>query len=181
MKPRLLVLVAATLLIASREVRAQGTSLGVGVGYVKASRVDATLVFSGDLRFHLSRGFAFEPELSYWKKSQTTGGITVSVDDLEFGINALLVLPAGRNFQLFAGAGAAFHHITGSLGILRLPGVSNSITKGGLDLQAGIDLKVSGQVSFFLLARHDWVLGLDGADPGRLDQTKLVGGFRMRF
>ena len=30
-------------------------------------------------------------------------------------------------------------------------------------------------------ARSDWVLGLSGDDPRRLDQTKFFGGFRVRF
>ncbi len=59
--------------------------------------------------------------------------------------------------------------------------MSASTTKGGLDLLAGVEVRASGWLGFFLAARRDWVLHLGGADPARLDQTKFYGGFRARF
>jgi len=181
MKTRLVILLTATLALLGRPARAGESSLGVDVGYVKANRVDATLFFNGNFRFHLSKRFAMEPEFSYWRKSQTALGFTASIEDLQFGANLLLVLPVGRNLEVFGGGGGGLHQITGNLAAGGVSGVSDSITQGGLDLQVGADVKASDGLSFFVGARHDWVLGLSGDDPRRLDQAKFFGGFRVRF
>jgi hypothetical protein len=92
MKATLSGLVAVTALVARAE-HALPTLLGVSLGYVEARSVDPTLVFSGDFRFHLNRVFALAPEFSYWKKSQSSLSVTTSVEDLQFGVNVLGILP----------------------------------------------------------------------------------------
>jgi hypothetical protein len=181
MKRRLVILLAATLALLGREARAGETSLGIDVGYVKPKRIEATLFFNGNFRFHLSRRFALEPEFSYWRKSSSALAVTASLEDLQFGANLLAVVPVGRTVEVFGGGGGGLHQITGNLAAGGNNAVSDSITQGGVDLQAGADVKASGGLSFFLGARYDWVLGLSGADPRRLDQMKFFGGFRVRF
>jgi hypothetical protein len=175
--------VATALVAAAPAARAADTasSLGVSLGYVEARRVDPTLVFSGDFRFHLGGVFALAPEFSYWKKSQSSVSITSSVEDLQFGVNAVAVLPVGRRVGLFVGGGGGLHHVTGNLGVTGSTVVSDSITKGGVDVQGGIDIGAGDNLSFFMSARYDWVLGLEGDEPTRLDQYKFLGGFRVRF
>ncbi len=182
MKRAVIVLaVMTTILAAGREARARESSLGVGLGYVKAKSVEATILYGGDFRFHLSRGFALAPEISYWKKAATIQAVTASIKDLQFGVNALVVSHAGRDVELFVGGGGGIHSLTGSLAVGSVSAVSNSTTKGGLDVLGGADFKAGDALSFFLAARYDWVLGLSGADPRRLDQVKFYGGFRLRF
>lgn len=181
MKRGLIVLVATITMLAGREARASESSLGVGLGYVKAKGVEATILYSGDFRFHLSRGFALAPEVSYWKKSATSGAVTASIKDLQLGVNALVVSHAGRDVELFVGGGGGIHSLTGSLAVGSVSAVSNSTTKGGLDVLGGADFKAGDALSFFLAARYDWVLGLSGEDTRRLDQAKFYGGFRLRF
>ncbi len=115
MKGGLVTLVTAAFLILGREVPALESSVGVGVGYVKANGVDATLVFNGVFRFHLSKIFALEPEVSYWSKSQSVLGVTASIEDLQFGVNALAVFGAGRSVEVFGGGGGGLHQITDRL------------------------------------------------------------------
>ena len=182
MKRGLIVLVVMmTLLALGPEARASESSLGVGLGYVKAKSVDATILYTGDFRFHLSRGFALAPEVSYWKKSSTSQAVTASVKDLQFGINALVVSHAGRDVEIFVGAGGGIHSLTGTLAVGSVSAASSSNTQGGLDVLGGVDFKAGDALSFFLAARYDWVLGLSGADPRRLDQARFYGGFRLSF
>jgi hypothetical protein len=184
MKATLSGLVAATVLVAAiPDARAAdtGSSLGVSLGYVEARRVDPTLVFSGDFRFHLSGVFALAPEFSYWKKSQSSVSVTSSVEDLQFGVNVVAVLPVGRRLEFSVGGGGGLHHVTGNLGLAGTVGLSDSITQGGLDVLGGIDIGAGDNLSFFMTARYDWVLGLGGEEPTRLDQYKFLGGFRVRF
>jgi hypothetical protein len=184
MNRSVLLLTFATSVMAAPQARAVDSSLGVSLGYVEAKRVDATLVFSGDFRFHLTKLLALAPEFSYWKKSQSSLTLTSSVEDLQFGVNVVAVLQAGSRIQLFAGGGGGLHHVTGNLavrGSTSASAVSDSVTKGGVDVLGGVDIAAGDTLSFFLSARYDWVLGLEGEDPRRLDQAKFVGGFRVKF
>ncbi len=182
MKVALNGLAVATLLCAAMpQARAADSSLGVSLGYVEARRVDPTLVFSGDFRFHLSRTFALAPEFSYWKKSESSLSVTSSIEDLQFGVNLVAVLPVGRRVEFFLGGGGGLHHVTGNVQVTSAAAVSDSITQGGVDVLGGIDIGAGDNLSFFVLARYDWVLGLEGDEPTRLDQYKVAGGFRVRF
>jgi hypothetical protein len=174
-------LLGVALLASGRAARAGDTSLGLEVGYLKPKGMESTLFFAGDFRFHLSKSFALAPNLSYWSKSPTVLGVTVSVGDFQFGVNALGVIRAGRSVEIYAGAGGGFHHVTGDLVIRGGSALSGAITKPGLDVLAGVDFRAGRSWSFFVSARYDWVLDMDGEDPTRLDQTKFGGGFRVRF
>src|SRR5438445_8866328 len=134
MKRAVIVLAVMTILAAGREARARESSLGVGVGYVKAKGVESTILYGGDYRFHLSRGFALAPEISYWKKAATIQAVTASIKDLQFGVNALVVSQAGRDVELFVGGGGGIHSLTGSLAVGSVSVVANSAAKRGLDL-----------------------------------------------
>lgn len=174
-------LLAVALMAPGRAARAGETSLGLEVGYVKPKGLESALFFAGDFRFHLGKSFALAPNLSFWKKSPTIVGVTFSVGDFQFGVNALGVIHAGRSVELYAGAGGGFHHVTGDLAIRGGQALSGSITKPGLDVLGGVDFRAGRSLSFFMTARYDWVLDLEGQDPERLDQTKFSGGFRVRF
>ena len=127
MKRRLVILLAATLALLGREARAGETSLGIDVGYVKPKRIEATLFFNGNFRFHLSRRFALEPEFSYWRKSSSALAVTASLEDLQFGANLLAVVPVGRTVEVFGGGGGGLHQITGNLAAGGNNAVSDSI------------------------------------------------------
>jgi hypothetical protein len=183
MKRRLVTIaVAATLAAGSRDARCAGVpaTLGVGVGYVKASSVQATVVFGADFRFHLSKHFAVSPEVTYWKRSAPEVLVASSVKDLQFGANLLGVVRPGSKVELFLGGGGGVHQIGGAVSIGGLQ-ASQSLTKGGVDVVGGLTLEVADDLGFFLAARYDWVLGLGGDDPSRLDQYRVLGGFRLRF
>jgi opacity protein-like surface antigen len=155
------------------------SSLGIGLGAVDPEGVETTLWLTANYRFHLSRRFALEPEVGYWKKSEQALGITGSVKDLNFGITALGVFEASRRVDLFVGAGAGIHNITGDIGIAGQGSVSDSITRMGTHVLGGVDLAASNSLRVFLNVRHDLVLVED--DEPELDQTKFYGGFRFRF
>jgi hypothetical protein len=181
MKRGLIVVVLMTALqLEGPTASASESSLGIGLGYVKAQEIDSTVWFNADFRFHVSRSFAFAPEVGYWKKSVGVLGVNASVRDLQFGVNALVVLHPTRDLVIFGGGGAAVHDIAGDLSVLGIS-IADSAAKGGLDVLGGIELRAGGALSFFLAARHDWLLSLRGDKPRRLDQTKFYGGFRLRF
>ena len=174
--------VAAMLAASSPRARAADapSTLGVGLGYVKASSIDPTIFFSGDFRFHLGKHVAFSPEVSYWKKSAQNVVVEASVSDLQFGVNMLGVVRPTSKVEVFLGGGGGVHQIGGAVAVSSLQ-ASETITKGGADALGGLTLEVADDLGFFLSARYDWVLGVGGSDPRRLDQYKFSGGFRLRF
>ncbi len=174
-------MISAVLVAAGGEARALDSSLGVGLGYVKPKLLDATLWFTGDFRFQVFKGVFLAPEFGYWKKSTSVAQVTVSSEDLQFGIDAILVLRTGGTVELFAGGGGGMHHLTGDLAARGITAVSNSATQPGLNVQGGIDIRAGDQLSFFVAARYDWVLHLEATDPHLLNQSKFFGGFRLRF
>jgi hypothetical protein len=186
MKTRNVAVGLLALLALSAGVRASAgeSSLGVELGYVDAKVPESTLFFAGDFRFHLAKSFALAPEFSYWKKSESAVGISSSLEDLQFGVKAVYVFRPSRIVELFVGAGGGLHHLTGNVGVTGGSALSDSLTKGGLSALGGIDLRAGDDLSFFIAARYDWVLGLEPGqtgDTGRLDQKKFSGGFRVRF
>ena len=182
MKRFVTIAVAATLAAGSREALCAGvpSTLGVGVGYVKASSIDPTVAFSADFRFHLAKHVAFSPEVSYWKKSADGVLVAASVKDLQFGVNLLGVVRPASTVELFLGGGGGVHQIGGAVALGSLQ-ASQTITKGGVDVVGGLTLEVADDLGFFLAARYDWVLGLGGDDASRLNQYRFLGGFRLRF
>jgi hypothetical protein len=177
----MMALLTAVVVLGGRQAAATESSLGVELGYVKAKAVDSTLFFAGDYRFHLTDNFGLAPEFSYWKRSQTSLGLSASLEDLQFGVKAVGVYRASRTLELFAAGGGGLHHFTGNAGVSGGTAISDSQTKGGLNVSGGLDLKAGDNLSFFMAARYDWVLGLEGDDKSRLDQKKFSGGFRVRF
>jgi hypothetical protein len=183
MKRRLVIIAVAAAVAAgpgnARAAEAPST-VGVGVGYVKARSVDPTISFTGDFRFHLGTHVAFSPEVSYWKRSAQGIGVAASVKDLQFGVNVLGVVRPASKVELFFGGGGGVHQIGGAVSVVGIQ-ASDTITKGGADVTGGFTLEVADDLGFFLAARYDWVLGLGGEDPQRLDQYRFYGGFRLRF
>jgi hypothetical protein len=180
-KAALMLIAVAALLWGAGTAAAAESSLGIGLGYVKPKDVESTLFLTGDFRFHLSNTFALAPEFTYWKKSQSAAGLTASLEDIQLGLNLVAVLAAGRSVELFFGAGGGLHNFTGNLALRGVSAASDSASKGGLDAFGGIDFKAGDSLRFFVAARYDRVLGLEGDRSDRLDQAKFYGGFRIRF
>ena len=130
--------------------------LGIGAGQVKPQGVNSTVVLSGELRLGLSRHFALQPDLSYWKRSESVSGVSVSASDFSFGVTAVVLLPAGR-VRFFAGLGPSIHNIGGDVDYYGLSVASDSLTRIGLGVLGGLDVEISRSVAFFVAARYDWV------------------------
>jgi opacity protein-like surface antigen len=153
-------------------------SLAVGAGIVKPSETGETSLFlTANIRLKLLGPIHVEPEVGYWKDSQTALAGQVSSEDLSVGANALLVIP-GRAIEVFGGAGLGLHFLDRSGGVAGLPSRSDQ-TKTALQLFAGLDVKLSDALSLFGAGRYD-VLGRDDPDE-ELHQKKLYGGLRLRF
>jgi opacity protein-like surface antigen len=153
--------------------------LGAGIGQVKPEGVNATVAFRGELRLGLGKHFALQPDLGYWKRSETVSGISVSASDFSFGATALLVLPV-RPLRIYAGAGPSVHHISGDVASYGFSVASDSLTRVGLTALGGLDLEISRSAAFFLAARYDWV-SLETSAPDSINQRTLYGGFRLRL
>src|SRR6266850_1755750 len=75
-------------------VPARAQSLGVGAGIVKLENDDAhSLFLTGNLRFKLLGPIVLEPEVGYWKRTQTIPAGELKYEDVSVGGNALLVFP----------------------------------------------------------------------------------------
>ena len=153
--------------------------LGVGMGQVKPEGVNATIAFSGELRLGLGQHFALQPDIGYWKRSETVTGISVSASDFSFGATALVLLPL-RPVRIYAGAGPSIHHISGDVASYGFSVASGSLTRVGIAALGGLDIEISRSVAFFFAARYDWV-PLETSDPDNINQRRLYGGFRLRL
>ena len=170
---------AGVLLLTGAQAEAADVWLGAGIGQVKPEGVNATVGFAGEMRFELGRHFAIQPDLGYWKRSETLSGISVSASDFSFGATALVLLPL-RPVRFYAGAGPAVHHISGSVDSFGLSIASDSLTRFGLAALGGLDIHISRSFVFFLAARYDWV-SLEDAEVDNINQRRLYGGFRLEL
>ena len=176
--PGLLALAGAVLL-AGAPAGAGDVWLGAGAGQVKPEGVNATVGLAGELRLELGRHFALQPDLGYWKRSETVSGVSVSASDFSFGATALVLLPA-RPVVFFAGAGPSIHRIGGDVEYYGFSVSADSLTRVGLGILGGLDIEVSRSVVFFVAARYDWV-SLETESPDSINQRRLYGGFRLRL
>jgi hypothetical protein len=163
--------VLALALATTVSARAEGVRIGLGAGYVDPSDVGGTAFFTGNVRFDVARNVALEPEVGYWKKSESVPGLVdVSIKDLNFGVNVLYQFPTSGSLRFSAGAGLGAHVLKGAVGVLGFS-ESASETKLGGQLLAGLDLKVSSAVALFANARYDLV--------SDFNQFKVYGGVRF--
>ena len=170
---------AGAILLSGVHARAGDLWLGLGAGWVEPEGVNATVGFGGDLRIELSPHFAVQPDVAYWRRSETVSGVSVSASDISFGAT-FLGLVRLRPVRLYGGAGPSIHHIGGNVASLGVRVASDSLTRVGLAVLGGLDLEISRSVAFFFTARYDWV-PLEGTDPDSLNQGKLSLGFRFEL
>ena len=153
-------------------VAAQDTTLGLGVGYVKPSDVDGTVWFTANVQFKVAENLVVEPEAGWWKKSASFPGILdVSIEDLNVGANILYGSP-GESVRFTVGAGVGAHFLKGAVGILGFSD-SETETKIGAHLLAGLEFGGSKSVRFFVNGRYDLV--------SDLNQFKIYGGVRFKL
>jgi opacity protein-like surface antigen len=176
---RMALALVGAMLLAAVPAGAGDTWLGLGIGQVKPEGVNATIAFSGELRLGLGKHFALQPDIGYWKRSETVSGISVSASDFSFGATALLLLPL-RPVRIYAGAGPSIHHISGDVASYGFSVASDSLTRVGITALGGLDLEISRSVAFFVAARYDWVT-LETSNPDSINQRALYGGFRLRL
>jgi hypothetical protein len=162
--------------LVAADARAQSSSLGIGAGVATPKDQDSTWWVTGNVRLPLGSILALEPEIGYWKRTDTVAGLDVSTEDLQFGGNLLFIIPADR-VQLFAGGGAGGHRLKGQIGIGGAR-ITDSETKFGLHILGGLDIKVSSGVSLFGAARYEWI-HLNDERTDDLKVTKFYGGFRF--
>lgn len=170
---------AGAILLSGGQAQGGDIWLGVGAGWVKAEGVNATVGFGGDLRIELGRHFAVQPDVGYWRRTETVSGISVSASDTTFGATFLGLLPL-RPVKLYGGAGPSIHHISGNVASLGFPVASDSLTRVGLAVLGGLDLEISRSFAFFFNARYDWVT-LEGTDPDSFNQSRFFVGFRFEL
>jgi hypothetical protein len=178
-RTRLALALGAGMLLAGVPSEAGDIWLGAGAGEVKPEGVKATLAWSGELRFGLGKHFALQPDVGYWKRTETVAGISVSGSDFSFGATGLFLLPL-RPVRLFAGAGPSIHHLSGDVASYGYSVASDSRTRVGITTLAGMDVEISRSFAFFVAGRYDWV-SLESAAPDSINQSTLYGGFRLRL
>ncbi len=153
--------------------------LGAGAGQVAPEGVNDTVCVAGEVRLGLGRHFALQPDLGYWKRTETTAGVSVSASDFSFGATALVLLPA-RPVLFFAGGGPSIHRLAGDVGYYGFSVSSDTATRVGIGVLGGLDVEISRSVAFFVAARYDWV-SLETDNPDSVNQRRLYGGFRLRL
>lgn len=173
MRQRILVglaTMAAALVLAGRA-EAQGLSIGLGAGTVDPQDSRTALWLTANLRWKLAKNVVIEPEVGYWKKSETTADLDSSLKDMSAGANVLYRVPRKR-LTYFVGGGLGVHVVKSSVRIADFDSESDTEIKQGLHFLAGLDIKLAGALSVFGAARFDAV-----AD---VDQSKLYGGLRFK-
>jgi opacity protein-like surface antigen len=135
------------------------------------------VVLSAELRLGLSRHFALQPDIGYWKRSETSAGVEVSASNFNFGVTALWLLPT-EHVLIFLGAGPSVNNIGGDVDYYQLSVASDSLTRIGVGAIAGLDVKITRSVAFFAAFRYDWV-SLETSNPDSLNQRRVYGGFRL--
>jgi hypothetical protein len=155
---------------------AQAQSIGAGIGIVKLEQDDESSRFlTANVRFPLLGPLQLEPEVGYWKRTETVPAGELSFEDFSLGVNALLVVP-GTRFQVWGGAGLGAHFLDRTAGIAQIIRDAKS-TDIAVHVLGGLDFKLSGPLVVFGVARRD-VFG-DSSDAR--DQTKFYGGLRLSF
>ena len=148
-------------------------AIGIGAGYVDPADVGGTAWFTGNVRFKVSHSIAIEPEVGYWKKSESIPGlIDVSIKDLNAGVNVVYLAPVGSSVVVSLGGGVGAHFLKGAVGV---PGFeqSESETKFGGQVFGGVDFKVTGSIALFANVRYDLV--------SDINQFKAYGGIRFKL
>ncbi|HEY7510398.1 MAG TPA: outer membrane beta-barrel protein [Vicinamibacteria bacterium] len=170
-------LALAVLLAAPLAHAQEQASLSLGAGYVAPNDVDSTFWVTANYRFRLGDRLLLEPEVGYWEKGDDVPGVDVSIEDLNFGLNAILPLGSARDTGLSPWVGAG-------LGLHRLKGVvdlddddddafDETETKLGIHLLGGFDYGLTDTLALYAAARFDIV--------SDLNQFKVYGGVRYRF
>lgn len=157
--------------LATSAAHAEGVKVGVGAGYVDPSNIGGTVWLTGGARFNVSSNVVLEPELGYWQKSESYQGLVdASVKDFNLGANVLYAFPSKGKASFWAGAGLGAHVLKGAIGF---PGfsASDSETKIGGQLLAGVDYKIGSSMSLFGGARYDLV--------SDFNQFKIYAGLRF--
>jgi hypothetical protein len=62
-------------LVIAASANAGEAAIGIGAGYVDPADVGGTAWFTGNVRFKVSDSIAIEPEVGYWKKSESVPGL----------------------------------------------------------------------------------------------------------
>jgi opacity protein-like surface antigen len=163
----------AVLLAAPAAQAQEQASLGFGVGLVKPSDVDSTFWVTANYRFRITDQLSLEPEVGYWKKSDDVPGVDVSIEDLNFGANAILAFPSrGGGLEPWVGAGLGLHRLKGVVGVGDVD-IDETESELGVHLLGGVDFGLSETFDLFAAARYDIV--------SELNQFKAYGGLRYKF
>jgi len=159
--------------VAAVSANAGETAIGIGAGYVDPADVGGTAWFTGNVRFKVSDSIAIEPEVGYWKKSESVPGLVeVSIKDLNVGANVVYLAPVGNSVVVSLGGGVGAHFLKGAVGVLGFE-ESESETKFGGQVLAGLDFKIAENIALFTYVRYDLV--------SDFNQFKAYGGIRFKL
>ena len=164
---------------------AQSFSVGGGAGVVKPEDVQEAAWFTGNVRFHPTAWLALEPEIGYWRNTDSEPGCIPDLDvcfdaeararSLTAGIHGLLMRPSGT-IQPWGGAGLGAHFLETEVTFPEFgQGGSTTRTELGLHLLVGIDVNATDRMAWFVSGRYDTILDTD------LDQITAYGGVRFAF
>jgi outer membrane protein with beta-barrel domain len=154
-------------------------SLSLGAGLVDPEGVGSTLWITANYRFRIADRLLLEPEVGYWKKGEDIlgGDVDVSVEDLDFGLNAVYALAdSDAGVVPWIGAGLGLHLVKGIVDFDDDDiddSASDTDSEIGIHLLGGADFVMSDAFALYAAARFDIV--------SDLNQFKVYGGVRYRF
>jgi hypothetical protein len=178
MRRHLIIAAALFAAFVSPAARAQEqAALSLGAGLVDPEDVGSSFWITANYRFRIAERLRLEPEVGYWKNSEDIPGLDVSVEDLNFGVNAVYTLAdSGASVVPWAGAGLGLHLLKGVVDFDQDgidDGAEGTDSEFGIHLLGGADFVMSDDLALFAAARFDIV--------SDLNQFKLYGGVRYRF
>ena len=168
----------ALVVLFSSSARAQDqASLSLGAGYVDPENSDGSALWvTANYRFRIANRLLLEPEVGYWEKDGDLPTFDVSVEDLNFGINALYALAdSDAGLVPWAGAGVGLHLVKGVADFDEDgdDDAGGTDTRFGIHLLGGADFVLTDTFALYAAARYDFV--------SDLNQFKVYGGVRYRF
>ncbi len=164
---------------------AQTFAVGVGAGLTKPEDIQESPWFTGNVRLYPRPWLALEPEVGYWRNTDTEQGCIPDLDvcfdaearvrDITAGVNVLVMRPSGM-FQPWGGGGVGAHFLETDVTFPEfVQGGSTTRTELGIHFLAGIDINATDRIAWFVSGRYDTILDTD------INQFKAYGGIRLKF
>ncbi len=136
-------------------------AIGAGAGYVSVSNDIGSgfVIGAGANLGEIAKNLSLRPEIAFWSVSKSVGGVDLKTTDFIINANVIYGFPSeGSKLLPYIGGGLGFNALSQELTFLGAK-ISNSFSRIGINLLAGVSYAVSNKV--WLHAEPRYVLASD--------------------